>query len=416
MAAPALIIVDDCDLSRVTYNPPFSWATLGSLSEYNRTTHAIDVGLGTIQFTFNGTSVGVYGTIAANTASTTITCTVDGVDIHVMDPVTPPQTLYHQLFCNGTVADDKQHTLEVTVYSNQQQQFFLDYITYEVPSTSTSNLAAVPAGATASLLVDGNSDQVAFNGNWSTAGTNGECHGTTTPNNYATFTFQGTQVAVFGTVSDSDLSNTWLSTYTIDDQQPGEPVNLSYLLQTSDKPLLSESKIQLYQTPVLQDGSHTLKVDFNSGNRPFWLDYFVYTPSPSLLPVTTQNPPQDLPSQLGPANTAGGSSLSPKQIIGITTGSVLALILLLASIIFAIRLKRSRRKYSRLSPDGMAESGLAGANRARPPAWGSSSTTPEASGPTVTAEPSYTSSPEVNGVGAVQPRAVSILPPPYTKR
>lgn len=348
MASQTVIIVDDSETSQLSYTPAGSWLSQGTIFEYKGTTHGLLDGEGTVQFAFNGTEVEVYGTIAINTTSA-VKCTVDGSAIDV-EPQTSSSFLQtHQLFCSATLADDKEHKLLITADTSSVQPFYLDYILYH-PSTSRQS----PGG---SLVVDDRqSDQVTFSTTgWVLGGGGTEfaktTHGTTTPGSSATFDFQGTKVAAYGTVA-KDGKNSWVTTYSIDGQT-NVPVNSSSYPWTSG----AASNMLLYESSDLSDGNHTLTVNFQSGGLEFWLDYFVYTQSPPSVtsgsPSTTPSA-QSLPSS-SPSSTdttvphkSSSSSLSTGAIVGIAVG--IGVILLAVALIFLLRRRPKRTAAYPVTP------------------------------------------------------------------
>jgi len=148
-------------------------------------------------------------------------------------------------------------------------------------------------------------------------------HGTQVVPATATFTFNGTAVAVYGTVD-----NLALSQYTIDDRPP-----VTYLGPNPDI-MASRFQTLFYHSPLLPDGPHRLVVSSltNDTSHHIWLDYFIYQPSPSHFRSN---------STTGANNTTDTCAAERAQIAGLAGG--LGSGLLIMTIIVLVFLWKHRR-------------------------------------------------------------------------
>ncbi|KAG5645123.1 hypothetical protein DXG03_006840 [Asterophora parasitica] len=143
------------------------------------------------------------------------------------------------------------------------------------------------------VIVDDQDPRIQYSENhWFLAGSANEyatsTHGSRSSKGKATFTFTGTSIAVYGTISDTGTYKTGpASTYSIDGASPA-----------TYSAVPTESKqygVQFYRSPALADGEHTLVIANTLENAFFWLDYLEYTPAVQASP--SQTPTQDPPAK-----------------------------------------------------------------------------------------------------------------------
>ncbi|KIP07163.1 hypothetical protein PHLGIDRAFT_428764 [Phlebiopsis gigantea 11061_1 CR5-6] len=177
---------------------------------------------------------------------------------------------------------------------------------------------------------------------------NSTTHGSFSAGAKMTFKFNGTSVAVYGTISGTDpaLQSTvpaCNSTYQIDDAS----------LSTYTAPFVSANLYQAryFQSPQLQAGPHTLVLTATCANQGpwFWLDYLTYVPSPVAAAVSVSASPSSVSSSPTPAATsppataptAAGPS-SGVLAAAITIPLSVALLLALSALWWLKRLRRQR--------------------------------------------------------------------------
>ncbi|PSR71007.1 hypothetical protein PHLCEN_2v13111 [Hermanssonia centrifuga] len=146
------------------------------------------------------------------------------------------------------------------------------------------------------IVDDSNLGRLSYTGTWQDGGAapfewDGTTHGSQTTGSQVTFQFNGgslliwlndtsfliplsgTQVEVYGTIGPTgDVLPT--STYLLD--------SASILTYVAANVSATTYQNQFYQSPVLQDGSHTLVITVTSQGY-YWLDYLLYTPSSNNL-------------------------------------------------------------------------------------------------------------------------------------
>ncbi|KAJ7600500.1 hypothetical protein C8J56DRAFT_910411 [Mycena floridula] len=189
-------------------------------------------------------------------------------------------------------------------------------------------------------------------GDWFTGGIEGEfrftTHGSGQQNARATITFEGTAIAVYGSVksvanSDSGTQGP-VSTYTIDG---GALATYTGVPGTSDT-----HQLRFFASGPLSEGNHTLTVENALTGPILILDYLEYTLlSTSDLAVTT-TVFLNLPSSTGIASTSSCSLPSGKQVpldttIGAVLGSAaLTLLVCIATMYYIFRHMKERASFS----------------------------------------------------------------------
>jgi len=121
------------------------------------------------------------------------------------------------------------------------------------------------------LIFDDTESSISYSENWraeqSQSAFNNTIHCTTAANTTATFHFQGTFVAVYGTIKANITQYT--STYQVD-SSPEETFSATGAGQDADQQVF-------YQSKVLSDAGHTLTMTFDG--VPLCLDFIMVTPS-----------------------------------------------------------------------------------------------------------------------------------------
>ncbi|KIK56891.1 hypothetical protein GYMLUDRAFT_61735 [Collybiopsis luxurians FD-317 M1] len=196
-------------------------------------------------------------------------------------------------------------------------------------TTTTSTLGfPCPSISSSQILVD-DSDvtRIHYSGNWSildssTGGSDLVCNGSTHASAHqagnqttATFSFEGVGVEVYGSIpSDSDTA----SSYQVDNLHV---FNLTFKSRHPDY-----DRIQLYASPQLEPGNHTLVISaLGTHSNQTFLDYIIYNPIPSATNATASA----LSSSTLPKTsaTAAAPSISSKSASGISTGALVGGIL-----------------------------------------------------------------------------------------
>ncbi|KAF9457664.1 hypothetical protein BDZ94DRAFT_194133 [Collybia nuda] len=144
-------------------------------------------------------------------------------------------------------------------------------------------------------IVDDRDPRVEYSGSWMLSGDPGEfnstTHGTVNAGSQVKFTFKGTSVQVFGTISNrAPYTDAPASTYSLDGSPPQQfhpppPDNIFY-------------RQSFFKSSALEDKQHVLVITSTLSTAAFWLDYFeivsdgiTISSSPSPLPPPPPPPP-----------------------------------------------------------------------------------------------------------------------------
>lgn len=270
------ILVRNDDGASITYSG--NWTTVASDAvdnvgffgpAFSRTLHFTTT-TGSFSFKFNGSSIGVFGTICppttwppANLSALTWSCYLDGI---LMPPQNPEAYENNYAFCNQTSISDTAHEIVVNITSSEEVKFYLDTIQYRPsPNVSLEN----------SLIVINNNDSgINYISGWS-AVTTETANQTTDPNGLINVTFIGTQLSWYGVFSRDGPLNASSGEYSVDDQ-PYTPFEIA--LDPAKSPNFTTVSNQLFfMTEDLMMGSHTLSARYTGspGQAPLTLEYLI---------------------------------------------------------------------------------------------------------------------------------------------
>ncbi|KAF8064349.1 hypothetical protein FPV67DRAFT_216406 [Lyophyllum atratum] len=128
-------------------------------------------------------------------------------------------------------------------------------------------------------------------GNWSLEGVKeeylGTTHGTKEAGAQISFTFEGSAIGVYGTITNTRRIAA-VSNYVIDGQ------SMFTLTAQPHTPILHQSLF--YQSPKLGDGEHTLVVTSTVADSAFYFDFFDITPNVQKAPETSPSPDAAAPT------------------------------------------------------------------------------------------------------------------------
>ncbi|KAJ7342960.1 hypothetical protein DFH08DRAFT_962982 [Mycena albidolilacea] len=311
-----------------------SWSEAGAAEEFDSTTtFSVAAGV-TATVPFVGTSITVYGTVAARnlTAQPIWSFAVDG---SAMSTYTPPDNMtsdVHHLALwtspSSSIANGS-HQLVVTQTrapsDGASGVIFLDYIMFTTTSASVE-----------AYFVDDRDPQIKYTPAWRQFGSEGDfqhtSQATSSVGDFLSYTFDGKAISFYGGMT----SATTNASITID----GGPAHF-WVPPTS----ASQTNNLAYSSGDLIPGTHTLVVTAEN-DQPVWADYFLVTPNP--------------PGSVNPSSSASGSGTSSTSspsasitsppshkstpigaIVGPIVG-VLALIALAVAVFFCRRRRRDR--------------------------------------------------------------------------
>ncbi|KIM91335.1 hypothetical protein PILCRDRAFT_58047, partial [Piloderma croceum F 1598] len=120
--------------------------------------------------------------------------------------------------------------------------------------------------------VDDREPRIVFTSNWFLNGISQEYntseHGTTSNGATGLFSFNGTSIAVYGTVPITDDNGPSVSTYTLDNNSP--------VMYTAQTMTTTQFQTRYYQSGLISDGEHRLTIK-NTSPKPttYWIDYIL---------------------------------------------------------------------------------------------------------------------------------------------
>ncbi|KAH9948405.1 hypothetical protein B0H21DRAFT_734114, partial [Amylocystis lapponica] len=195
------------------------------------------------------------------------------------------------------------------------------------------------------ITIDDRSSQIQYFGNWTNVGDlpdpwNNTLSATDTPGSYFSFNYTGSEIAIFGTISEGAPV---LSTYTID----GNTTQfVGFSNGTQD-----QNKVAFYGKHYISEGTHTIVVNATNAtsNGVFFFDFLAYVPSPSAAPsgtyLTTSLPN---PSATSPVviEVSPSSKTNVGAIVGGVVGGVVGLVIVAVAVFFlCFRQRRGGKAY-----------------------------------------------------------------------
>ncbi|ESK94699.1 hypothetical protein Moror_14258 [Moniliophthora roreri MCA 2997] len=150
------IIIDDRDPS-IEYYPPWRWWTSGFV-------HGTVTANASLNLTFHGITIGVYGTIVQAPTERdkvpTSRYSIDGEPATVFTAPRLQAKAHQQLFYQSPVLEDRKHTLMISM-DTQGPTYYLDYfnVTPGIQATSSlssslSTISVLPSTSTSTSLQD----------------------------------------------------------------------------------------------------------------------------------------------------------------------------------------------------------------------------------------------------------------------
>ncbi|KAJ7047086.1 hypothetical protein C8F04DRAFT_1248118 [Mycena alexandri] len=319
-----------------------TWNQAGSSEEFDSTTTWSSTQGTSASFTFVGTSVTVFGTVAAkNPPDATLGFAVDKTTTGSFEPASGMTSdIHHQVLWASPSLANGTHTLVITQTEAQATGvIYLDYIMYETTSDT--------AGA---YFVDDGDPRIVYTPSWTQAGAEYDflhtTHGSNAAGDSFLFTFQGKSISFYGDINNGTVGQVLNASMSID---KGPPVFFVPPIQ----PAAVTSNNLIYNSGDLSDGTHTLVVTAENAH-PVWFDYLLVTPnspgySVSGSPTSGSTSTGSAPSGSSTASSLGSNSstLKKKTPIGAIVGpviGVLALVAIAALLFFWCRRRRQPRE------------------------------------------------------------------------
>ncbi|KAF8878195.1 hypothetical protein BD779DRAFT_1447868 [Infundibulicybe gibba] len=305
---------------------------------------------GSLELSFQGTSIAFVGNTPPAERSQNVTVTIDGGTPYNTSYNDPQPQRYLQWY-QSPVLPDGTHNLTLDGIGGTSVDFA---VISAGPGTSLDSNQKV--------IVDDNSPEIQYSGSWTRNGSpfvssermngfpfhNGT-HQSVKAGDMATFQFAGTKVAAFGIFSWANTGSLAV-TYTLD----GSPtVNTHSVTPTTPEfisGLRDHQNYLLFSNDSLPAGNHALTINITQVNGLiFAMDYITYTPSFTSLDLKP-NLTQPLPSpSLKPPST------DKKVPLGAIIGAIVGALVLLCTILVLFIVSRRRRRENSppkvVSPD-----------------------------------------------------------------
>jgi len=328
----------------ITYSPATAWTdtpandTTASLY-FDSSLHTTSTKGASASFAFNGTGVWLYGGLRSNYGSYQVS--IDGMQVAEGSAKSAQTELKHVL-CGLSGLQMGEHM--VTLTNEGGGPVDIDSVVFETT-------AGIAGSSVTTTKIDDASSNVKYgpkSTDWSL--TNGTSyydktlHYSTTNGAYASLSFTGNAVAIYGTVDPQHANYT----VTLDGAQ-------SQQFKASNARIFHTQTL-LYFAQGLESKQHTIALTGSVGmnaDQYFDLDSFaVYSATPNATSTTSSS---GAPSSTATtnsasnngtvsANTSNVSSLSQGSLIGIVVGSIAALLLLLLGLFFYLRRRRARAR------------------------------------------------------------------------
>ncbi|KAJ2928548.1 hypothetical protein H1R20_g8569, partial [Candolleomyces eurysporus] len=275
---------------------------------FRQTLHGTPQPFGNLSFTFEGSSVAVYGIVSmigpiSFEVEPIWKCFVDGKSIRT------PTTIYtnqnRQKLCEFDKLDSSEaHTLAIST-TNNEQLFWVDYIEY-TPS-STANIT----GAFVSIQYD--DDLLVYDETWQLSGSGAKS--TSTVGATVNTSFTGTGVLWYGAIPSEASRTPSTGAYSIDGQPPNTfAIRRIPSSENSTSPPSLFNQI-FFETPVLPFGKHNITVTYTGSGIPLSLDRLV------IQNFSIQNATNDTTNP-SPSQPVSASSKAPStsKIVGAVLG------------------------------------------------------------------------------------------------
>ncbi|KAJ7077986.1 hypothetical protein B0H15DRAFT_1025959 [Mycena belliarum] len=345
MATANVAIVDERDpLVRYTG----TWNDAGAPLEFKGTTRWSSVQGSTASFSFVGTSVTVFGTVAAvNPPQAALSFLVDKTVAGSFAPEGLTADVHHTALWASPPLADGPHTLVVTQTAAQAAGvLFLDYIMW-------NTTAPAPAGA---YFIDDRDARVVYTPPWRLFGSDPDfmhtSQATGATGDALALQFDGTAIEFYGGINNATPGAFLKASMRIDS---GAPV----VFEPGPQPAAVTTNNLLFASGKLAPGTHRLTVTALNEHA-VWADYFLVTPNPATFSSSSSASRRTSSSTSGAAAGAtssgatSGTSGTNSTNTAAAVASVVVVIVLLILLGVALFLRRRRRRNATLLMPPMA--------------------------------------------------------------
>ncbi|KAJ7028397.1 hypothetical protein C8F04DRAFT_1007458 [Mycena alexandri] len=304
------------------------WTVAGSPAEFNGTTTFSATEGSTASFTFVGTSVTIYASVAAKEVpDASLNFMVDNI---VSGTYTAPSgmasDIHHEALWTSPTLSNGSHILVITQTAAPASVFGVIYLDYLMYTTTT----ATSAGP---YFIDDSDARIKYTPAWRQAGSDNDfqhtSRGSTSTGDSFSLQFEGTAISFHGAINNGSAGAVSNASIVIDE---GPKVLFVPPIQTA---AVTTNNL-IFNSGDLSEGTHTLVVTAENDHT-VWSDYFLVSPGTS--PISTSSaPPTSSSSSVPPSS----SSTHTTTFIGIAAGAVV-LVALVAFALFFLRQRRRRR-------------------------------------------------------------------------
>ncbi|KAF7364582.1 hypothetical protein MVEN_00327200 [Mycena venus] len=351
-------IVDDQD-PLIKYSG--TWTRGGASQEFDSTTMSSTTAGSTASFTFVGTSITVYGTVAAKNLKPQATWSFV-VDGSITGTYTPPNNMtsdiHHEALWTSPAGSITNGTHELVITQSaaaSDDVLFLDYILY----TTTS----LDVGA---YFIDDRDPQIKYTPAWRQFGSDPDfqhtSQATTNVGDSLSLTFEGAWNDIFVPVVIPNVvkgsSIRFFGGFTSATEQASIAVDGGPATIWIPPSTATQTNNLIYSSGNLTPGNHTIVVTAMN-DQAVWADYFLVTPNPPGTVISGSSSSSGSPSGSStpsPSNTPQPSHKSTP--VGAIVGPIVG-VLALVALVAAIFLCRRRRRQQDESVEPPMSNGIA---------------------------------------------------------
>ncbi|KAF8869286.1 hypothetical protein BD779DRAFT_762674 [Infundibulicybe gibba] len=306
---------------------------------------------GSLELTFQGTSIAFIGNTPPTKQSQNITVTIDGGNPYNTSYNDPHPQNYLQWY-QSPILPDGTHKLTLDGIAGTSVDFAVISAGPKTPLDSNQK-----------VIVDDDSPEIQYSGKWTrnmdpfvcSENPNGfpfhnGTHQSVLAGDVASFRFAGTTVAVFGIFSWTNTGSLAV-TYTLDGSLVVNTYSVTPATPEFINGLRQHQNYLLFSNDGLSAGNHTLVINVTQVNGlVFSMDYITYTPSFSSLDLKP-----DLTQSL-PSPSSKPSSVDKGPPVGAIIGAIVGALVLICAVLVLFIISRRRRKENLpskvVSPDG----------------------------------------------------------------
>ncbi|KAJ7206339.1 hypothetical protein GGX14DRAFT_698435 [Mycena pura] len=337
--ASNVAILDARD-SRIRYAG--AWEDAGVSEEFNGTTRWSAVQGSAASLTFVGTSITVFGTVAA--IDPPQAPSMEFVIDNTVGTYTPAKNMtadvHHEALYTSPTMSNGTHTLVMTQSAAQAAGvMYLDYIMYNTTSTDVGQ-----------YFIDDRDPRIQYDPQWGMFGSDPDFQHTSQASSSAgaslTLPFEGRGISLYGGIINGSVLN---ASMVVDG---GPPV----FFVPSIQPAAVTTNNLIFNSGDLSSGKHTLVVTAEN-DQAVWVDYFLVTPpTQSAVSVSASTASPAVPSASTDPPSASHTGKTEATLIATIAGAAIgSLVLTLLAVLLWRRTKRrGRRQDSPLSAARMS--------------------------------------------------------------